>query len=90
MKWLQRGSVGIAEDDTIITAYLLEEATTVYLLVVLSLNSCSPIEHKSHFLDNNSGKKFSLNICSKVQTRRSKALYEKHKKRLSYRCSKSE
>ncbi len=30
MKWLQRGSVGLAEDDTIITAYLLEEATTIY------------------------------------------------------------
>jgi hypothetical protein len=54
------------------------------------MNICSPVERKSHFLDNNSGKKISLNCCSKVQTRRSKALYEKHKKRLSHRCGKSE
>jgi predicted neutral ceramidase superfamily lipid hydrolase len=50
MKWLQRGSVGIAEDDTIITAYLLEEATTVYLLVVIDSNPQTKLGLRKHFV----------------------------------------
>jgi hypothetical protein len=63
MKWLPRGSIGIAGDDTIIIAYLLGEATTTCWSDCL-LNWGFQLSHKTVIFLDTANKQYSAKAVS--------------------------